>query len=80
MENIVEEFGEGRKILRRISLSQMEDTWEECSKRYGEEWTIRNEKKIWIEAIKKPNWSINTIWDETEGNWIEFEDWLDCNI
>lgn len=80
MNSIVEKFGEGRKIIKRISLEEMENTWEECSKKFGEDWTNKNKKEDWIEGIKRPNWSPNTIWDEDEGNWIEFEDWLDSQI
>ena len=80
MNSIIDKFAEGRKIIRRISLDEMEQQWHECVKIYGADWTIKNPKEEWIEGIKSPSWSPNTIWDEEEGNWIEFEDWLDSQI
>jgi hypothetical protein len=80
MNSIVDKFSEGRKIIRRISLDEMEQQWSECVKLYGADWTIKNPKDEWIEAIKNPSWSPNIIWDEEEGNWIEFEDWLDSQL
>lgn len=76
MNSIVEKFSEGRKIIRRISLEEMESVWNG----FSEEYRNTNKKEDWIEAIKKPSWAPNTIWDEEEGNWIEFEDWLDFTL
>ena len=38
MNNITEKFGEGREIIRRIYLEEMERTWAECLEKYGLEW------------------------------------------
>ena len=69
----IEEFSEGRKIIRRISLEEMEQTYSDCVIKYGPEWEKKNPKNDWIEGIKSPSWSANIIWDQEEGNWIEFE-------
>jgi len=77
MNNVTEKFGEGRKTIRRIYLEEMEQTWSECVEKYGLEWEQKNKKEDWITGIKRPTCCFNKIWDEEEGCWIEFEDWLD---
>ena len=80
MNNIIEKFAEGRKIIKRIYLEDMERTWIECVEKYGLEWQQKNKKENWIIAIKRPTWSYNTIWNEEENCWIEFEDWMDSQL
>lgn len=77
MNDEVEKFREGRKIIRRISVEEMEKVWYNNVEKYGSEYKEKYKKEDWIKLIKRPNWSPNIIWDEEEGNWIEFEDWLD---
>jgi hypothetical protein len=78
MNKITEKFGEGRKIVRRIYLNEMEQTWSDCVVKYGSQWELKNKKEDWITASKKP--TFNTIWDEDEECWIEFEDWLEFHF
>ncbi len=78
MDSATTAFAKGREVVRRISLDEMYDTWNECSTKYGTEWSAKNDKNTWIEATKKPNWSADKIYDAGEGCWIEFEDWLEC--
>jgi hypothetical protein len=50
MNKITEKFGEGRKIVRRIYLNEMEQTWSDCVVKYGSQWELKNKKEDWIKA------------------------------